>query len=112
MLSFHLNVLQSLMIVLCPIQQILFLMLVYHPLSPKITIFLRLFVPVTIVKLVVMMIYLIRLLKICDSYIVKWLAIIFKNCLQTRTPNNWKKSDVALIHKKGDKQLLQNYRPV
>ena len=45
MLSFHLNVLQSLMIVLFPTQQILFLMFVYHPFSPKITIFLRLFVP-------------------------------------------------------------------
>ena len=27
-------------------------------------------------------------------------------------PNNWKKSNVVPIHKKGDKQLLQNYRPV
>ena len=49
----------------------------------------------------------------CDSSIVKPLSIIFKNCLQTETfPNNWKKSNVVPIHKKGDKQLLQNYRPV
>ena len=55
----------------------------------------------------------IRLLKICDSSIVKPLLIIFKNCLQTGTfPNNWKKSNAVPIHKKGDKQLLQNYRPV
>ena len=27
-------------------------------------------------------------------------------------PNNWKKSNVVPIHKKGDKQLLQNYQPV
>ena len=55
----------------------------------------------------------IRLLKICDSSIVKPLSIIFKNCLQTETfPNNWKKSNVVPIHKKGDKQLLQNYHPV
>ena len=40
-------------------------------------------------------------------------SIIFKNCLQTGTfPNNWKKSNVVSIHKKGDKQSLQNYRPV
>ena len=55
----------------------------------------------------------IRLLKICDSSIVKPLSIIFKNCLQSGSfPNNWKKSNVVPIHKKGDKQLLQNYRPV
>ena len=41
------------------------------------------------------------------------LSIIFKNCLQTGTfSNNWKKSNVKSIHKKGDKQLLQNYPPV
>ena len=39
--------------------------------------------------------------------------MIFKNCLQTGTfPNNWKKSNVISVHKKGDKQLLQNYCPV
>ena len=55
----------------------------------------------------------IRLLKICDSILVKPLSIIFKNCLQSRSfPNNWKKSNVVPIHKKGDKQLLQNYWPV
>ena len=41
------------------------------------------------------------------------LSIIFKNCLQIGTfPNNWKKSNVVPIHKKGDKQLLQNYPSV
>ena len=55
----------------------------------------------------------IRLLKICDSSIKKPLSIIFKNHLQTATfPNNWKKSNAVPIHKKGDKQLLENYCPV
>ena len=55
----------------------------------------------------------IRLLKICDSSIVKPLPIIFKNCLQSGSfLNNWKKSNFVPIHKKDDKQLLQNYRPV
>ena len=55
----------------------------------------------------------VRLLKICDSSIVKPLSIIFENCLQSGSfPNNWKKSNVVPIHKKGDKQLLNNYRPV
>ena len=53
------------------------------------------------------------MLKICDSSIVKPLPIIFENCLQSRSfHNNWKKSSVVPIHKKGDKQLLQNYQPV
>ena len=46
----------------------------------------------------------IRLLKICDSSIVKPLSIIFKSCLQTGAfPNNWKKSNVVPVHKKRDK---------
>ena len=46
----------------------------------------------------------IRLLKMCDSSIVKPLSIIFKNCLQSGSfPNNWKKSNAVPIHKKGDK---------
>ena len=52
-------------------------------------------------------------LKTYDSSIVKSLSIIFKNCLQTGTfPNNWKKSNDVPIHKKGDKQLSQNYHLV
>ena len=55
----------------------------------------------------------ITLLKIWDSSIMRALSIIFKNCLQTVTfPSNCKKSNVVHIHKKGDKQLVQNYRPV
>ena len=49
----------------------------------------------------------------CKSSIVRPLSVIFKNCLQTGTfLNNWKKPNVAPIHKKGDKQLLRNYRLV
>ena len=52
----------------------------------------------------------IGLLKICDSSIVRPVSIIFKSYLQSRPfPNNWEKSNVEPIHKKGDKQLLQNY---
>ena len=58
MLSSHLNVLQSLMIVLYPIQQIMLPMFVYYPFNSKIRIFLRLYIALTTIKLMVMMIYL------------------------------------------------------
>ena len=57
--------------------------------------------------------YCLFIISIFLSSIVRPLSIIFKNCLHSRSfPNNWKKSNVVPIHKKGDKQLLQNYRPV
>ena len=44
---------------------------------------------------------------------MKPLSIIFENRLQTGTfPNTWKTSNVAPIHKKVCKQLLQNHHPV
>ena len=54
-----------------------------------------------------------RMLKICDSAIVKPLTILFKNSInQGIFPNNCKKSTIYPIHKKGDKQIVKNYRPV
>ena len=53
------------------------------------------------------------MLKICDSAIVKPLTILFKNCISEGIfPDNWKKSNICPIHKKGDKQIVDNYRPV
>ena len=53
------------------------------------------------------------MLKICDSAIVKPLTILFKNCIsQGIFPDNWKKSNICPIHKKGDKQVVNNYRPM
>ena len=55
----------------------------------------------------------IRMLKICDAAIVKPLTILFKNCIiEDIFPDNWKKSNICPIHKKGDKQIVDNYRPV
>ena len=55
----------------------------------------------------------IRMLKICDNAIVEPLSIIFNNCInQSMFPDIWKKSNICPIHKKGDKQIINNYRPV
>ena len=55
----------------------------------------------------------IKMLKLCDKSIVKPLSIIFKNCkLRNTFPNLWKKAKVVPIHKKGEKDLIKNYRPV
>ena len=53
------------------------------------------------------------MIKTCDSALVKPLTIIFNNSLKTGTfPYIWKKSNVIPVHKKNDKQLINNYRPV
>ena len=55
----------------------------------------------------------IRMLKLCESAITEQLYLIFKNCLSSNTfPDVWKKANVIPVHKKGDKQVLKNYRPV
>ena len=39
--------------------------------------------------------------------------ILFKNCLDKECfPNEWRKVNIVPAYKKGDKQLINNYRPV
>ena len=55
----------------------------------------------------------IRMLKLSQKSILKPLKLIFESWLRTRLfPDQWKKANVVPIHKKGDKQLIENYRPV
>ena len=56
----------------------------------------------------------VRLVKFSNlSVIVEPLSIIFSNCInQSLFPDIWKKSNICPIHKKGDKQIIKNYRPV
>ena len=53
----------------------------------------------------------IRMLKLCKSAITEPLYLIFKNCLSSNTFRDvWKMANVILVHKKGDKRVLENYR--
>ena len=55
----------------------------------------------------------VRMLKLCESTVTKTLYLIFKNSLNSNTfPDVWKKANVIPVRKKGDKQVLKNYRPV
>ena len=59
------------------------------------------------------MIFSIRMIKICKQSFVKPLSIIYQNCLNTSTvPDIWKKSKIVPVHKKGDKQVVNNCRLV
>ena len=51
-------------------------------------------------------------LKYCQSF-VKSLSIIFKNSVDNGVfPDIWKKFNIIPVNKKGDKQTINNYRPV
>ena len=55
----------------------------------------------------------IRMIKICDNTLIKPLTILFKHCIQSsRYPDIWKKSNIIPVHKKNDKGLVNNYRPI
>ena len=55
----------------------------------------------------------VRMLKTYDVAIKKSLSVIYQNCIETGIyPNAWKKSNIIPVHKEGDKQIVDNYRPV
>ena len=55
----------------------------------------------------------VKMLKLCAPSICKPLTLLFENCLRSgEFPNVWKRSNIVPVHKKGDKQLIKNYRPV
>ena len=55
----------------------------------------------------------IRMIKICDKSLTKPLIILFKNSTKSSYyPDIWKRSNIIPVHKKNDKQLVNNYRPI
>ena len=54
-----------------------------------------------------------QMLLLCDDSVVLPLKIIFQNILDKSIyPDIWKLANVTPIHKKEDKQLVKNYRPI
>ena len=54
-----------------------------------------------------------QMLLLCDDSVVLPLRITFGNIISTaRCPDIWKLANVSAIYKKGDKQLIGNYRPI
>ena len=53
------------------------------------------------------------MVKTCDKSLVETLFNIFHFSLETGNfPSNWKRGNIAPVHKKGNKDLINNYRPV
>ena len=55
----------------------------------------------------------IRMIKICDTSILKPLELILRSCLENgKFPTKWKKAIVVPAHKNGDQQKLKIYRQI
>ena len=55
----------------------------------------------------------VRMIQMCDELLVQPLSLILRGCIDTGVyPDTWKKSNIVPVHKKGDKQIANNYRPV
>ena len=55
----------------------------------------------------------IRMIKTCGESILKPLELIFKSSLENgKSPIELKKANVVPVHKRNNKQLMENYRPI
>ena len=53
------------------------------------------------------------MIKICDKSLTKPLIVLFKNSMKSSYyPDISKRSNIIPVHKKNDKQLVNNYRPI
>ena len=55
----------------------------------------------------------IKMIQLCENSIIDPLFDILKNCVEKGTfPACWKKANLVPIHKKNQKNMLKNYRPI
>ena len=53
------------------------------------------------------------MVQLCGQHLCVPLKIIFDNILETGiNPDQWKEANVTPVHKKNDKQIISNYRPI
>ena len=53
------------------------------------------------------------MIKICDKSLLKPLTILFQNSINSSCyPIIWKRSNIIPVHRKNNKQLVNNYRPI
>ena len=53
------------------------------------------------------------MIKMCDASLVVPLKLLFENCLHRGIfPDTWERANVVPIHKKNEKNLKENYRPI
>ena len=53
------------------------------------------------------------MLQLCASEVAIPLQIIFQRCIQTGMfPDSWKYANVQPVHKKANRQIKSNYRPI
>ena len=56
---------------------------------------------------------LIKMIQLCGDSIVSPLSKIFRNAIKTGAfPDKWKKGNIVPVHKKENKQLIKNCRPI
>ena len=61
----------------------------------------------------VMIIFSVRMMKLCINTVAHLLTLICQNSIAAGTfPTQWKRANIVSIHKKNDKQIASNYRPV
>ena len=55
----------------------------------------------------------IHILKICGNSLYKPVHLIIQSCIENgKFPSEWEYANVVPVHEKGNKQTLENYRPV